>query len=153
MPFNRRIGRRLQWIIGAVAGAVLTTTLWSTYRASRADLDAYLISKALATIRSAAREIDDFVLRAGTVPRALALRQTIAGDEPEPNLPEYVRQTPGADAGRGALRPLHRLRAQELDRSSLRSVDRSQELAGAGQARLRLSRFPVGLVRRAEIER
>jgi signal transduction histidine kinase len=80
-------------MIGSVACAVFAVSWWSNYRTSRADLDTQTSAKAMSDVRAAAQRLDDFVLRVGMVPRAIAQRQQLIGDRPDAQIHDYLRAT------------------------------------------------------------
>jgi len=99
MPFHMKqvfthhsIARRLQIGVGLAAALVLGLTVWFNYRAGRAELDEQTNSKAMADIRAAARRVDDFVARAGMLPRSTASRQQAVGRNPDPGMVPFMAQ-------------------------------------------------------------
>jgi two-component system sensor histidine kinase/response regulator len=99
---NRSIARRLQLGVGVAAGLVLGLTVWFNYRVSRDELERQTNAKAVTEIRGAAARLDDFIMRIGMLPRAIAVRQQAFGRDPDPGMVPYLRellrQTPVAEA-------------------------------------------------------
>jgi two-component system, sensor histidine kinase and response regulator len=92
---NRSIARKLQVGVGVAAGIVLGLTVWFNYRAARSELEQQTNSKAIDQIRGVARQVDDFITRAGMLPRATASRQQIVGRDPDPAMVPYMAQLLG----------------------------------------------------------
>ncbi len=99
---NHSIARRLQMGVGVAAGLVLGLTVWFNYRVSRNELERQTNAKAATEITAAARRLDDFILRVGMLPRAIAVRQQAFGRDPDPGMVSYLRellhQTPVQEA-------------------------------------------------------
>ena len=89
---RHRIARRLQISVGLVAGLVLGLTLWFNYRTSRDELEQQTNARAVAEIRAAARQMDDFIARIGMLPRSTASRQQAFGSEPDPGMVPLMAQ-------------------------------------------------------------
>ncbi|MEI7941110.1 MAG: cache domain-containing protein, partial [Verrucomicrobiota bacterium] len=89
---HHRIARRLQISVGLVAGLVLGLTLWFNYRTSRDELEQQTNARAVAEIRAAARQMDDFIARIGMLPRSTASRQQAFGSEPDPGMVPLMAQ-------------------------------------------------------------
>jgi hypothetical protein len=70
---HHSIARRLQLGVGLAAGLILGLTVWFNYRTERAELDQQTNAKAMADIRAAARQVDDFIARIGMLPRSTAI--------------------------------------------------------------------------------
>jgi PAS domain S-box-containing protein len=86
------IARRLQLGVGLAAGLVLGLALWINYRNGRAELEQQTNAKAMADIRAAARRVDDFIARAGMLPRSTASRQQAFGRDPDPGMVPFMAQ-------------------------------------------------------------
>ena len=80
---------------------MLGLTVWFNYRANRAELEHQTNAKAVAEIRAAARQMDDFIARIGMLPRQIAVRQQAYGPSPDPGMVPFlralVRATPPQD--------------------------------------------------------
>jgi signal transduction histidine kinase/CheY-like chemotaxis protein len=92
LPANRSIARRLELGVGLAAGLVLGLTVWFNYRTGRDELEQQTNSKAMAQIRAAARQVDDFIARMGMLPRSTASRQQAVGREPDPGMVPLMAQ-------------------------------------------------------------
>jgi len=55
--------------------------VWFDYRVSRDELLRQTNAKAVTEIGAAARRLDDFIMRVGMLPRAIAVRQQAFGKE------------------------------------------------------------------------
>ncbi len=92
-PFsNHSISRQLQVWVGAGAGLVLGLTVWFNYQVSRQQLERQTNAKAVTEIRGAARRLDDFITRMGTLARGIAIRQQAYGAVPDPGMVPYLRE-------------------------------------------------------------
>lgn len=89
---NHSIARRLQLGVVIAAGAVLALTIWLTYRVSRDELERQTNSKAVVEVAAAARQVDDFILRVGALPRSIAVRQQAFGHDSDPGMVSYLRE-------------------------------------------------------------
>ena len=96
LPFsNHSIARRLQLGVGIAAGLVLGLTVFTNWQANRTQLDTQTNAEAIAEIRNAARQLDDFVARVGMLARSIAIRQRAFGSEQDPGMVAYLRQILG----------------------------------------------------------
>jgi len=86
------IARKLQIGVGLAAGLVLGLTLWFNYRTSRAELEQQTNNRAVADIRAAARQLDDFIARIAMLPRTTASRQLAYGPNPDPGMVPLMAQ-------------------------------------------------------------
>ena len=95
---DHSISRRLQILIGLAASLVLALTLWLNFRASRQQLILQTDRMAISAVKNAAARLDEYVLRVGQLPLAMAARQQVMGPEPDPTMVEFLRtllpQTP-----------------------------------------------------------
>ncbi len=89
--WDRRIGRRLQIVMGVTAGLVLTVTLWLNYRSSRQQLIRGTVLRSQEAVHSAVGRLDDFLTRIGQIPILIAARQAILGQSPDPLMKDYLR--------------------------------------------------------------
>ncbi|MBN2505211.1 MAG: response regulator [Verrucomicrobia bacterium] len=85
------IARRLPIGVGLAAGLVLGLTVWFNDRVSRDELERQTNAKAVAEIAAAARQLDEFLMRIGTLPRAIAVRQRAFGHDPDPGMVPFLR--------------------------------------------------------------
>jgi CheY-like chemotaxis protein len=65
---------------------VLAATVWFNYRTGRAELEQQTNARAMAQIRAAARQVDDFIAHMGMLPRSTASRQEAVGRDPDPGM-------------------------------------------------------------------
>ncbi len=89
---SRSISGKLSLGVGVAAGLVLGLTVWLNYQASRAQLEEQTNRKALSEVRAAARRVDDFIARAGMLPRSTASRQQAYGRDPDPAMVPFMAQ-------------------------------------------------------------
>ncbi|HEX5398931.1 MAG TPA: PAS domain S-box protein, partial [Verrucomicrobiae bacterium] len=87
---NRSIGRRLQVGVGIAAGLILGLTVWCNYRTARSELERQTNAKAISDIRATARQVNDFIARAGMLPRSTASLQETFGTEPDPGMVPFM---------------------------------------------------------------